>query len=114
MKPFSDLPQENLTVIGGKITDKLVGFFDPMTILMIIGIAVNVIKIIYECRKKQKVMKFLLRKNGMAAKIFVKEKLYSELIKVGINEENSALACEKIKEMYSEEDWDQHLKPLYQ
>ena len=113
MKPFSDLPQENLQVISGKITDKLVGFFDPITIITIIGIAINVIKIIYECRKKQKVMKFLLRKNGIATKLFIKEKLYSELIKSGINEENSELACKKIKEMYSEEDWDEHLKPLY-
>lgn len=114
MKPFSELPEENMFAIYGKINNKLYSFFDPITILMIIGIAVNVIKIIYECRRKSKVMKFLLRKNSLASRIFIKENIYDKLIEQGMSSEKAELACEKLKEFYAEEDWEQHLKPLYE
>lgn len=114
MKPFEDLPEENIFAISNKVHNKLYGFFDPITILMIIGIAVNVIKIIYDCRKKSKVMKFLLRKNSIVAKIFIKENIYDELIKKGLSQEKAELACEKLKEFYAEEDWEVHLKPLFE
>lgn len=114
MKKFEELPQENIKLIGDQISNKLYGFFDPITILMIIGVAINVIKIIYECRKKNKLTNFLLKKNSLIAKIFIKKNIYDQLIAKGMNADQANLACEKLKDFYQEEDWDQHLKPLYQ
>jgi len=48
------------------------------------------------------------------SKIFVKENIYDKLIEQGMSSEKAELACEKLKELYQEEDWEEHLKPLYE
>lgn len=113
MKPFEQLPPENLSIIKTKIKQRLVGF-DPLTIIMIISLAINVIKTIYECRKKNAVFKYALRRNSLFSRVFIKEKLYDKLIENGLSDEEAERACEQLKDFYAQEDVDGLLKPLYE
>lgn len=73
--------------------------FDPFTIIAIVGLIVNVVKMIIACRQLNKMAKRNLKRNGLASRLFFKNSLY-EPLREKYGDEIAAKVTEEAKLMF--------------
>jgi len=68
--------------IANKITQKLTrnyGYaFDPLTVIMIAGLIINIIRMVYECRNSKEERANMLRKPNLIQKIILRRHISKE------------------------------------
>ena len=92
-----------------KLKSKLekAGFIDPFTIMILINVAYQLIKILWKCRGGQRFVKNAAKRNGLAARLFLNNQVIPELLKGGMNQEQAESAADKLREMLAEGELDE-------
>ena len=92
-----------------KLKEKIekAGFIDPFTIMIIVNLAYQLIKILWKCRGGQRFVKNAAKRNGLAARLFLNNQVIPELIKGGMDQKQAESAAEKLREMLAEGELDE-------
>lgn len=88
-------------VLQGYLEDKLVGF-DPFTILMIISIGIQALRLLWECKKARAALQALALGNGPITRMYTYHKVYKKLIRAGFSEEKAQQATEALRIAFAE------------
>jgi hypothetical protein len=88
-------------VLQGYLEQNLVGF-DPFTILMIISIGIQALRLLWECKKARSALQALARSNGPATRMYVHHKVYKQLIRAGFEEEKAHAASQALRLAFAE------------
>jgi len=88
-------------VLHGYLEEKLVGF-DPFTILMIISVGIQALRLLWECKKARSALQGLARGNGPITRMYTRHKVYKQLIRAGFSDEQAQQATEALRLAFAE------------
>lgn len=71
--------------------------FDPLTILTIISICIQLYKILKECKATKKLMQMAARRQGLAYRMFVKKHFIDEMTSRGFSEEDANAVLNELR-----------------
>lgn len=88
-------------ILQGYLEENLVGF-DPFTILMIISIGIQALRLLWECKKARSALRGLAHGNGPVTRMYAHHKVYKKLIRAGFSEEKAQQATEALRLAFAE------------
>jgi hypothetical protein len=71
--------------------------FDPLTILTIISVCIQLYKLIKECKAAKSILQRAARRQGLAYKVFVKNNFINKLSELGVPENDALAILEELR-----------------
>lgn len=72
--------------------------FPILTILTVISIGWSIFNFLYNCNQTKGMLRNAAKRNGLACRIFMKNKVMPDLIKAGLTEEEALKAAECLRQ----------------
>ena len=88
-------------ILQGYLEENLAGF-DPFTILMIISIGIQALRLLWECKKARATLQAMARSNGPITRMYTHHKVYKKLVRAGFSDEKAHQATEALRIAFAE------------
>ena len=96
------MTEQDIERIVKEKTQKGYGF-DPLTIIMIISAAIQIYKIIKDCRQSKALLKSSAKRKGLAYRIFVKNNFLNKMNDLNVPQEVSEEILEELRSEFIKE-----------